>query len=157
MLRGRPHVPWCFAGCLLTAAGWLSPQAMAQTAADTPQQAAVRQAVTDLQQQIRELQSAVAEIKAEAAEYRAETHALRAELEATRSQLQLQKTTESEVATNVPSDSTSSQSAVSLALPQQSKTSDRLAKLEEEYQLLTGKIDDQYQTKEYKLDEGLHA
>jgi len=147
MLRGRPHVPWCFAGCLLTAAGWLSPQAMAQTAADTPQQAAVRQAVTDLQQQIRELQSAVAEIKAEAAEYRAETHALRAELEATRSQLQLQKTTESEVATNVPSDSTSSQSAVSLALPQQSKTSDRLAKLEEEYQLLTGKIDDQYQTK----------
>ena len=147
MLRGRPHLPFYVAGCLLPILTLLSVSSVGQVA-DPSQSETVRQAVTDLQQQIRELQSAVAEIKAEAAQYREETHELRTELEATRSELRQYRSTDSSVAVadlskDVPADSESS----SAAATQQSKSSDRLAKLEDEYQLLTGKIDDQYQTK----------
>jgi len=147
MLRGRPHLPFYVAGCLLPILALLSVSSVGQVA-DPSQSETVRQAVTDLQQQIRELQSAVAEIKAEAAQYREETHTLRTELEATRSELRQYRSTDSSVAVadlskDVPADSESS----SAAATQQSKSSDRLAKLEDEYQLLTGKIDDQYQTK----------
>jgi len=147
MLLGRPHLSLCFAGCLLAIVAVLDASSTAQVA-DPSQSDAVRQAVTDLQQQIRELQTAVSEIKAEAAQYREETHALRTELEATRSELRQYRTTGSEVAVSELSENASSVSEPSSSVPAQpSKNADRLAKLEEEYSLLTGKIDDQYQTK----------
>lgn len=134
--------------------GWLLPLAalcvlpsMAQTASDSPPAAELRQSVTELQQQIRELQAAVSEIRQESAQYRAETQALRTELDATRAELRQQRSTQAEVsaAELQAAPSTGDASVAQATLP--SSNSDRLAKLEEEYQLLSGKIDDQYQTK----------
>ena len=148
MLRRRPHLSWLLVGYLLLLATFWKAPALAQTSGDSSQSDAVRQAVTDLQQQIRELQTAVAEIKAEAAEYRAEAHALRSELDATRNELRHQNYEPEVAVADAPASSAARPSeAISEVSPRPSKTSDRLAKLEEEYQLLTGKVDDQYQTK----------
>lgn len=126
----------CF-GTLLLAAG-VTGAAWAQTA--PPESEQLRDSVRDLQTQIRELQSAVAEIRAEAAQYRAETQQLRGELAATRAELKLEN---GGAAPETAGADTSSERASTKA-PQ---TSDRIARLEEQYELLAGKVDDQYQTK----------
>jgi regulator of replication initiation timing len=115
----------------------------AQTPAPESQQ--LQNSVRDLQTQIRELQSAVAEIRAEAAQYRAETQELRGELAATRAALKHDEASEpAAVAVNQEAavDPSSAQEN-----GQSTRAADRIARLEDEYELLAGKVDDQYQTK----------
>ena len=149
MLRIRLRLPLRFAGCLLALAAFPLTRAHAQQVAESSQADQLRQSVSDLQQQIRELQAAVADVRTEAAQYRAETRELRGELEATRAELRLQRSADAQVAaadlqsTNAPNTAPPAIPPV----PGEGGGSDRLARLEEQYQLLTGKIDEQYQTK----------
>ncbi len=85
----------------------------------------------DLREQVRNLQEAVSEIRAESARYRQETEELRHELELTRSQI----ATASDSAESVTT-------AINDTTPQS-----KLDKLDDQYSLLAGKVDDQYQTK----------
>ena len=114
-------------------------------------------AIHELQEQVRELRSAVEEMRAEAAQYRAETSELRRELQATRN--------EGAVASNGAPPQASSYSAPAATaaepvfpnpnskLPQEASATpsgsleDRVAALEDSTQLLSSKVDDQYQTK----------
>ena len=122
-------------------------------AATTAQDASLTETVKQLQQQVNELRSIVSDLRNESEQYRTETRALREELrsavtriprqapgvneEVASVQLGEQAETKPPEAGSAQSDSTQSQSSAAA----------RLAKLEEEYDLLTGKIDDQYQTK----------
>ncbi len=85
-------------------------------------------AVRQLQDEVRELRNAVIELRSEAGVYRAETEQLRKELEA-RGSVQA-------VVAN-PASGVSAPAALE----------DRVSSLEESSQLLTSKLDDQYQTK----------
>ncbi len=86
-------------------------------------------AVRQLQDEVRELRNAVVELRSEAGQYRAETEQLRKQLEARG------PAPEAAVA--------NSGSAPSTAAP----LAERVASLEESSELLTSKVDDQYQTK----------
>jgi regulator of replication initiation timing len=97
--------------------------------APNPQQDSLADTLRELQSQIRELQGSVQELREEAARYRAETNELRKELAKTGT------------------------SPNGVANPQQPQTQlgqsdeQRMTKLEEDLGLLTGKVDEQYQTK----------
>ena len=80
-------------------------------------------AVRELQAEVRELRTAVVELRSEAGQYRAETEQLRKELQATRGAS----------ATAAPTGAT--------------PLEERVSSLEESSQLLSSKVDDQYQTK----------
>jgi len=83
---------------------------------------AMTDAVRELQAEVRELRTAVVELRSEAGQYRAETEQLRKELQATR--------------------------AASTAAPNGvTPLEERVSSLEESSQLLSSKVDDQYQTK----------
>ena len=94
--------------------------------------------VEQLQKQIANLQTSVDELRSEASRYRAET-------------LELQRRLELIAKPEVPAQPDATQAAGSSdqALEQQGAkpAGVRLSKLEEAYELLTGKVDDQYQTK----------
>jgi hypothetical protein len=97
--------------------------------------------VRELADQVRELRAAVADLRSEATAYRAEMSELRQELRATREQLSVSASTAAEPPA---------------AAPTANGLEDRVAALEESSQLLSGKVDDQYQTKiesasKYKL------
>jgi regulator of replication initiation timing len=99
----------------------------------------LQDSIRELREQVRELRSAISEVKSESARYREETLALRQELQQARSLWASQKVTpQSAQAESVAADSTSRD---------QSNIPQRVGKLEEDQQLLAGKIDDQYQTK----------
>jgi regulator of replication initiation timing len=115
---------------------------MTQTALPPSEATELNDSLRELREQIRELQSAVTEIRSEAAQYRADTQELRRELDATRAQLQLQARgaeTSAETALRQANSANAGQTG--------ENTADHLAKLEEEFQLLSGKVDEQYQTK----------
>lgn len=99
--------------------------------------------VRELRDQIRELQAAVTEIRSESQRYRAETTELRHELEAVRAA--------SAGNVSVPDESASATNGAAVAAPpqevQEGQKMQHAATLEEEYQLLSGKVDEQYQTK----------
>ena len=104
----------------------------------------LQDSIRDLQEQVRELRSAISEVKAESARYRQETTELRRELQQSRAQWSAANA----VPANLPA---APQSAVdrgsdSSSRDQQS-VEQRVARLEEDQQLLSGKVDDQYQTK----------
>jgi len=84
---------------------------------------AMTDAVRELQAEVRELRTAVVELRSEAGQYRAETEQLRKELQATRAAS----------ATAAPNGAT--------------PLEERVSSLEESSQLLSSKVDDQYQTK----------
>ena len=84
---------------------------------------AMTDAVRELQAEVRELRTAVVELRSEAGQYRAETEQLRKELQATRAAS----------ATAAPNGVT--------------PLEERVSSLEESSQLLSSKVDDQYQTK----------
>ena len=125
-------------------------------AAPRPTEAAQREAMTtaiqELQQQVRQLRDAVAEVRSEAAEYRRETSELRQELRAAQLQSSARaleknasETADSKpatVETQEPSDSTSAKD-----LSPAQEMLQRVSSLEDNIALLTGKVDDQYQTK----------
>ena len=105
-------------------------QARAQSAGDREQsapQTSISDSLRDLETQVTELKSLVVEMREEVARSRAETTELRRELEAARGPAP----TESQAA----------------APAEQPAVEQRLAKLEEDQQLLTAKVDDQSQTK----------
>jgi hypothetical protein len=102
----------------------------------------------ELKEQIRQLQAAVTEIRAEAAQYRSETQELRRELEATRAQQTAQdQAAVAEISPGAGAEANQDYTANAAQALDDTHKTDRIAKLEEEFQLLTGKVDDQYQTK----------
>jgi len=108
---------------------------MAQSAQDTA--AAVQSltsTVNQLQQQVRELQSAVEQIRDENVAYKEEAHELRQEL-AKRDQAAS------------PDRATLAARTETSAATQAAASQERDARLDEEFQLLSGKVDEQYQTK----------
>jgi len=105
------------------------------------QSASLQDSVIELQKQVRELQAAVQEIHAEAAQYRAEVVALQKELEGA----QLQLASKAGPSPAQAQGGTSGDAAGSTENTQSPEQ--RLAKVEEEQQLLSAKVDDQYQTK----------
>ncbi len=107
--------------------------------------------IRELQAQVRALQLALLAMRAETASYRAETLQMRRELQAARAQFAsggraLQELTSSPGNSPGGPGAPESAGAASESAGEQGEAQ-RLAKLEEEYQLLSGKIDDQYQTK----------
>src|SRR5581483_8551233 len=112
--------------------------ARAQDRSD-PQAAALAQSIRDLQAQIEQLRSAVTELRSEAAEYHAENVALRQHLAALQDKVVAPAgtgpvTARVDQATGVP--------GVAEAANQEQKPS-----VQEQLDLLAGKIDEQYQTK----------
>jgi hypothetical protein len=129
-----------------------SPSETAPAPTEAAQREAMTTAIQDLQQQVRQLRDAVAEIRSEAAEYRQETTVLRQELKAA----QLQSSTRalsndaSETVGSKPGALEAkepSDSAVAKDRSQPQEMLQRVSSLEDDIALLTGKIDDQYQTK----------
>jgi len=118
-----------------------------QRAASASQEA-LSQAVRELGEEVKELRSAVAEMKADSERAHAETRQLRRELEELRSQSPERKAVIEEAVAR-----TGAMVATSPAVMSQDGAQDgqrkagRAASLEEEYELLSGKVDEQYQTK----------
>jgi hypothetical protein len=116
------------------------------------------QAVRELRDEVRELRATIAEMRSDSEAARAEAQALRHEVEELRAQTSVTQAALRMApgeGSSAPSQSLhhagvaqDSQNASSQANPQAVQNqSAREASLEEEYQLLSGKIDDQYQTK----------
>jgi hypothetical protein len=101
----------------------------------------LRDVVRDLQQQVRELQGAVAEMRAENERARAESAELRSLLGQMRGE-----SAESQVSKSARPGAPTAVAEYALTQDQERK-SERATSLEEKYELLTGKVDDQYQTK----------
>ena len=134
-----------FLGCLLSCTAW----AQTSSPAVRGQPDSVASAVRGLQEQVRQLREAVAEMRSEAAQYRAETVALREEVRATREQLAASGGSPAQttfVATQ-SAPSSAQTTGVTQATAQSGSVEERVSKLEEESQLLSGKVNEQYQTK----------
>jgi hypothetical protein len=138
------RIPRFLVGVLLLAS-WGTRTVWAQTAPVEGEK--LQDSVRDLQTQIRELQSAVAEIRAEAAQYRAETQELRGELAATRAALRQPGTSENAAPISSLEAAAAAGTVVAQPAPHSPQSTDRTARLDEQYELLAGKVDDQYQTK----------
>src|SRR5437870_4967991 len=134
-----------FLGCLLSCTAWA--QTPSPAAGEQPD--SVASAVRGLQEQVRQLREAVAEMRSEAAQYRAETVALREEVRATREQLAASGGSPAQNASAATQSAPSSAqtTGVTQAATQSGSVEERVSKLEEESQLLSGKVDEQYQTK----------
>ena len=128
---------------LPTLALFLSTLAWSQQS-DGTQPADLATSVHELRQQIEELRTAVKDLRAEAAQYHAETLELRQQLEANRGQNLVMRantaTVDAQAQTPYAAPAAPSESLA--AGPQRTA-----ATLQEQLQLLSGKIDDQYQTK----------
>jgi hypothetical protein len=108
--------------------------------------------VRELDSQVRELRAIVAQMRAENAESRAEMKELRQELQDTRRLLVPLATAMNNTAPNGETSAVSSSSSTSVAQTSASAldsgdVSGRIQKLEESTQLLSSKVDEQYQTK----------
>jgi hypothetical protein len=138
---------WMMLVSLLAGTGSLAAQEAAQrTAPSVPD--ALSDSVRELREQVRELQSAVAEMRSETEQARAETRAVGRELEEVRSQSGSGKAVvmDAVARTDAANPATANGNAQDEER-QDRKKADRSATLDEEYELLSGKIDDQYQTK----------
>jgi hypothetical protein len=116
----------------------------------SPPADALAASVRELSEQVHELGAAVAEIRSEAARYRAETSELRRELQEARAQIAAfsernvpRAPGQYSVSPSVPQENTGGRQEST----QPSSIDERVARLEEESELLNGKINDQYQTK----------
>jgi len=117
-------------------------------ASNAAQANAPADALHDLEAQIRELSSSLREMHAEMERSRAEAVELRQELQDTREQVSALKNEMSDSRINAPTqtvDSAIKGQGVGSGASQQ--VDQRIAKVEEEQQLLGAKIEDQYQTK----------
>ncbi len=114
-----------------------------------PNTAALTEAVKQLQQQVAELRSAVAEVHKEAEQYRRETQALRRQLETARSAEAGATPSAQSYDSNVSSPGRGNVPAATREenVPVQGTDQGRISKLEDEYQMLTGELGQQYQTK----------
>jgi len=108
-----------------------------------PSNAGLTDSVRELQQQVQELRKTMEAMRAETEKYREETVELRRELDVSRSDTTASVAGGDETSGPMPlhlaSASDESQSTASAR--------DHAARLDEEFQLLSGKIDEQYQTK----------
>src|SRR4029077_16413610 len=101
--------------------------------------------VKQLQQQVSELRSVVSDLRSQSERYRSETEALRQELRSVVAQLPRQAGAQETAGSSISeSSNTPSQPTAEAASSanRESVTAGRLAKLEEQFDLLTGKIDD---------------
>jgi hypothetical protein len=152
MLLQRSFV--CFT---LTLASFSGRQCSAQSTpnGNTAPDPSLVETVQQLQEQVKELRSIVADLRSQSEQYRTETRELREELHSAVAQSTANKAATVQVAETSAASAEQDASQPSNAAPE-SASGSRLAKLEEQYDLLTGKIDDQYQTKvesrsKYKL------
>jgi hypothetical protein len=138
---------------------------MAWTASGVAQEAANRaeppspgssDSVRELREQVRELQAAVAGMRSDWQRARAETAGLRRELDEVRAgtgprNAELKDAVAKSETAHPEASAGSSQDSLQYGAPEDQKEDqkkgERAASLEEEYQLLSGKVDDQYQTK----------
>jgi hypothetical protein len=148
----RPFV--CITSTLLLIATFAPQFGTAQTPApDNPdnkaaQDPALAETVKQLQEQVKELRSIVSDLRTESEQYRVETRELREELHSVAAQLpQRPSTGEAVRGAGQAVTAQAGNAADSSTSRQESDPAARATKLEEEYDLLTGKIDDQYQTK----------
>jgi hypothetical protein len=145
---------------LVVSAALSAAQEHMQPPAAESSQDAVSASVHELQEQVRELQAAVAGMRSDWQRARAETAELRRELQdirattvhpnaVLRNAVVKAETNSSEAAAETLQSGTPDQMAQEQSdiLKGDQKKSDHAASLEEEYQLLSGKVDDQYQTK----------
>jgi hypothetical protein len=114
-------------------------------ATETSSAASLNDSVRELRQQIRELQAAVTEIRSEAQQYRAETTELRKELQAVRTASVPGNPAAAEIGAGTSAYGPAA--APPRTEEQEDQKMQHAATLEEEYQLLSGKVDEQYQTK----------
>lgn len=147
-MQGRHSRVSCHVLLFLGLVALLLPgRSWAQTQGPAPGNTSLQDSVAELQKQVRDLQDAVKEIHAEAARYRSEVMVLQRELESTQKQLassagpaspaaSADKSAEQSVAAQDGEQGTEAQS-----------TEQRLARVEEQQQLLSDKVDEQYQTK----------
>jgi len=147
----RTSATWIIAGLMALGSG-----ATAQQNGNPGERAAssVADALRQLNDQVRELQSTMAAMRADSEREKAETRQLRQELEELRASGGGRKPVVMEAVARTESARTSvverlqgqyEQSAGDV--PDERKTTTRAATLDEEYELLSGKVDDQYQTK----------
>ncbi len=161
-MRDKRWFEWLRWGMLIGVMAWTT-SGVAQEAAHRaepilPESSSdsLSDSVRELREQVRELQEAVAGMRSEWQRARAETAELRRELEDVRGGI----VPRTAVLTNAVEKSTTTNSGAAGSLQnvlenvvaRDQKTADqkkgeRAASLEEEYQLLSGKVDDQYQTK----------
>ena len=162
---------WLRSGMLIGVMAWTA-SGVAQEAANraeppSPGTASdsLNDSVRELRDQVRELQAAIAGMRSDCQQARAETAELRRELDEVRGQpaprnAVLSDAVERSAVTNSEASPASPQNVVQNGapenrLPESQKEDQRVdrkkgehaASLEEEYQLLSGKVDDQYQTK----------
>jgi hypothetical protein len=125
--------------CITTCTGW----AQEATRANAVPEPSLNDSIRQLRAQIQQLQSAVREIKEEAENYRAETQELKRELQTTRARLDL-------IAPAKPRDGATQAASDTEPAIRSAGTpgvENRVARLEEDQQLLDSKVTDQYQTK----------
>ncbi len=120
-----------------------------EPAAAAAQAKSLADALSELQTQVRELGATLRDVRAEAARSRDEIQELRRELAATRAQVTAadRSTLAAGTASSIPSGQVAESSAAQASPSAQGSAETRLAKLEEDQQLLAGKVDEQYQTK----------
>jgi hypothetical protein len=142
MPRDVLHTASCyFVLLLLFAAG---PTGRAQASAGNPapsEDASLKDSVRQLQLQIQDLQAAVREIRTESERYRAETVELRHQLQITLEKLDTANRQPT------PGEKGPAQASVADGAAAGQSVSDRVAKLEEDQQLLESKVDEQSQTR----------
>ena len=127
-----------------------SPGALSDSSSDS---------VRELREQVRELQAAVAGMRSDWQRARAETEQLRRELDEVRAGTGMRNAVLTDAVAKSETDSEAgerssrhsledaSQNSAQEDQEQDQKKGEHAASLEEEYQLLSGKVDDQYQTK----------
>ena len=145
---------WLRCGMLAGVMAWASSGA-AQQAADQAIPTSAEgssDSVRELRAQVRELQAAVAGMRSDWQRARAETAELRRELEEVRAgtgprEALLRSAVAKSETTRVEAAAESLQNGAPESQGEDQKNGERSPSLEEEYQLLSGKVDDQYQTK----------
>jgi hypothetical protein len=139
---------WMMLITLLAASGSGVAQEAVQRS-EPSQPNALADSVRELQEQVRQLQSAVAEMRSETAQARSETRELRRELESVRTQSGSGKAVvmDAVARTDEAAQAGAYGDVQDEEQPRDRKKAARGATLDEEYDLLSGKIDDQYQTK----------
>ena len=155
--RSRITIPACLV--LLSVALWGTAGLAQESANRAELPGSLNETVRALSEQVRQLQQSVAEMRSESEQARAETRQLRRELDELRSAKSAQKPTVMEAVARtavigslgIDSKDASDRHNGSSQDPdngqEEEKKTGRAASLEEEYELLTGKVDDQYQTK----------
>ncbi len=149
MFLKRPfaYVPLVF---LMAACFVPKPCAAQTTKTENQGDPSLAETVKQLQEQVNELRTVVSDLRAESARYRTETSELRQELHSALGRQASEKDAPVQVAAqqNAAERATPNESSeITQESPQEAKAAERAARLEEQYDLLTGKIDDQYQTK----------